>query len=200
VTNAITKQVRSSSRAYAGAQLGMTPARLPKRQRRKIDWAAALSPFGWVIVAHGPRRAGCSGRLRSERASCAKNSAAELRRDPALRAGGCGGGDCQQQHERCPKARCTAGSVGFARTASSFALAGAAPIPRGERALSQLAEMGQPRQLARWLGCALNGFLSWFLPSVVGASGSLTGYRWESNVSVNCSKQNELDYRMIELR
>ena len=52
VTNAIYNAgFGSSSRAYEGAQLGMTPARFAAGGRgEQIGWASAPSPFGWVIV------------------------------------------------------------------------------------------------------------------------------------------------------
>jgi AraC family transcriptional regulator of adaptative response/methylated-DNA-[protein]-cysteine methyltransferase len=41
----------SSSRAYEGAQLGMTPGRFAKGgQGEQIGWCAAQSPFGWMVV------------------------------------------------------------------------------------------------------------------------------------------------------
>jgi AraC family transcriptional regulator of adaptative response/methylated-DNA-[protein]-cysteine methyltransferase len=41
----------SSSRAYEGAQLGMTPARFAKGGKgEQIGWATARTPFGWVVV------------------------------------------------------------------------------------------------------------------------------------------------------
>ena len=48
----------SSSRAYEGAQLGMTPTRFAKGgEGERIGWCAARSPFGWVIVGSTRTRA-----------------------------------------------------------------------------------------------------------------------------------------------
>ena len=49
----------SASRAYEGTQLGMTPARFAKGGKgERIGWAAAKSPFGWIIVG-GTERGLC---------------------------------------------------------------------------------------------------------------------------------------------
>src|SRR6516165_6383698 len=41
----------SSSRAYEGSQLGMTPARFAQGGKgERIGWCSAKTPFGWVIV------------------------------------------------------------------------------------------------------------------------------------------------------
>ena len=81
----------SSSRAYEGAALGMTPSRFAKGgEGEQIGWAAAKSRFGWVVVGATERglcwlalagtaaEAECWG-LREEFLV-----EATLRRDPAL--------------------------------------------------------------------------------------------------------------------
>ncbi len=41
----------SSSRAYEGAQLGMTPGRFAEGGKgEQIGWCTARSPFGWIVV------------------------------------------------------------------------------------------------------------------------------------------------------
>jgi AraC family transcriptional regulator of adaptative response/methylated-DNA-[protein]-cysteine methyltransferase len=178
----------SSSRAYDGSSLGMTPARFREGGRgEQIGWCSAPSPFGWVIVGATERglcwlalaatKAGAEATLREEFPE------AELRRDASLsrlvdaalasvRAGtdlftnGSG-------HERLD----LRGTVFQLRVWQALR-----QIPRGEtRTYSQLArEMGQPnatRAVAR--ACALNR-VSVVVPChrVIGVNGSLTGYRW----------------------
>ncbi len=178
----------SSSRAYEGAPLGMTPARFAQGgSGERIGWATARSPFGWVVVgaterglcwlALGATSAEAEASLREE------FPAAELRRDPSLRRLvdaalesvregsdlGRGNGQAEQLDLR--------GTVFQLRVWQALR-----QIPRGEtRTYSQLArEMGIPkstRAVAR--ACATNR-VALVVPChrVVGASGSLTGYRW----------------------
>jgi AraC family transcriptional regulator of adaptative response/methylated-DNA-[protein]-cysteine methyltransferase len=190
VTNAIYEAgFGSSSRAYAGAQLGMTPARFAKGGKgEKIDWAAALSPFGWVIVGATDRGlcwlALGGSAAEAEASLCEEFPLAELRRDPALKrlvdaaaATVSSSTNAAQKHD--------APQVPLDLRGTAFQLRvwqALRTIPRGEtRTYSQLArEMGQPnatRAVAR--ACALNR-VSVLVPChrVVGASGSLTGYRW----------------------
>jgi AraC family transcriptional regulator of adaptative response/methylated-DNA-[protein]-cysteine methyltransferase len=181
----------SSSRAYEGNQLGMTPMRFAQGGRgESIGYAAARSPFGWIVVGATERGlcwlslAGAKGEaeatLRSE------FPAANLRRDPSL-------------------SRWVDAALEFVREGADLVRSAAAPgmtepldlrgtvfqlrvwqalrqIPRGEtRTYSQLArEMGDPkatRAVAR--ACAVNR-VAVLVPChrVVGANGSLTGYRW----------------------
>jgi AraC family transcriptional regulator of adaptative response/methylated-DNA-[protein]-cysteine methyltransferase len=177
----------SSSRAYEGSSLGMTPARFRDGGRgEQIGFAAAQSPFGWMIVGATARglcwlalagtKAEAEATLREEFPE------AELRRDPSL-----------SRLVDAALAAVRAGSDLFANDSSEpLDLRGTVfqlrvwqalrQIPRGEtRTYSQLArEMGEPkatRAVAR--ACALNR-VSVLVPChrVVGASGSLTGYRW----------------------
>jgi AraC family transcriptional regulator of adaptative response/methylated-DNA-[protein]-cysteine methyltransferase len=190
VTDAIyTAGFGSSSRAYEGNQLGMTPARFAQGGKgERISHTAARTPFGWVIVGATERglcwlslaatKAGAEASLRAE------FPAATLRRNPAL-------------------SRLVDAALASLRASTPFVQRAAAPrvpldlrgtvfqlrvwqalkqIPRGEtRSYSQLArEMGIPkstRAVAR--ACATNR-IALVVPChrVVGADGSLTGYRW----------------------
>ena len=90
VTDAIyTAGFESPSRAYEGAQLGMTPARFAQGGKgEEIRWAVGPSPFGWVIVGEtgkglcwlslGATPAEAEAGLRAE------FPAATLRPDPSL--------------------------------------------------------------------------------------------------------------------
>jgi AraC family transcriptional regulator, regulatory protein of adaptative response / methylated-DNA-[protein]-cysteine methyltransferase len=178
----------SSSRAYEGSSLGMTLARFREGGRgEQIGYAAAQSPFGWMIVG-ATKRGLCWLALAATRADAEATlreefPEAEVRRDQSLsrlvdaaldsvRAGtdlfASGSG-----HERLD----LRGTVFQLRVWQALR-----QIPRGEtRTYSQLArEMGQPnatRAVAR--ACALNR-VSVVVPChrVVGVNGSLTGYRW----------------------
>ena len=175
----------SSSRAYEGAQLGMTPARFAQGGRgEQISFTTAQTAFGWLVVgatgrglcwlALGASAAEAEASLRAE------FPLAELRRDAEL-------------------LRLVDAAVemvaGFGKTATTelaLDLRGTAfqlrvwqalrAIPRGEtRSYSELArELGAPkatRAVAR--ACAANR-VALVVPChrVVGASGALTGYRW----------------------
>ncbi len=189
VTNAIYEAgFGSSSRGYEGAQLGMTPARFKKGGAgERIGWATAASPFGRVIV--GATERGLCWLALAATAAEAEASLreefplAELRRDPSLArlvdaavasvTDGRGAGKSGSE----PKALDLRGTAFQLRVWQALRT-----IPRGEtRTYSQLArEMGMPkatRAVAR--ACALNR-VSVLVPChrVVGASGSLTGYRW----------------------
>jgi AraC family transcriptional regulator of adaptative response/methylated-DNA-[protein]-cysteine methyltransferase len=174
----------SSSRAYEGAALGMTPGRFAQGGRGEtIGWSAALSPFGWILVGATGRglcwlsiagsEAEAEGTLRAE------FPAAELHRDAALAGwvdaalATVDGGDA-----RGPELKLDLRGTAFQLRVWQ-ALRG---IPRGEtRSYSQLArEMGDAkstRAVAR--ACATNR-VALVVPChrVVGVSGSLTGYRW----------------------
>lgn len=178
----------SSSRAYEGSQLGMTPARFAQGGKgEQIRWCSARSPFGWIVVGSTDRGL-CWLSLGSTREE-AENSlreefpAADLRRDTSLsemvemalasvregsdltRSGSLGGGlDLR-------------GTVFQLRVWQALR-----QIPRGEtRSYSDVArEIGEPnatRAVAR--ACAMNR-VALIVPChrVVGADGSLTGYRW----------------------
>jgi AraC family transcriptional regulator of adaptative response/methylated-DNA-[protein]-cysteine methyltransferase len=189
VTNAIYEAgFGSSSRAYEGAQLGMTPARFAQGSKgERIGWATARTPFGWMVVgatdrglcwlALGSTAAEAESSLREE------FPLATLRRDPSLSrlvdaalASVREGSDLGRNNSPLESLDLR-GTVFQLRVWQALR-----QIPRGEtRTYSQLArEMGIPnstRAVAR--ACATNR-VAVVVPChrVVGVSGSLTGYRW----------------------
>jgi AraC family transcriptional regulator of adaptative response/methylated-DNA-[protein]-cysteine methyltransferase len=189
VTNAIYEAgFGSSSRAYEGSALGMTPARFAKGGKGEvIGWATARTPFGWMIVgaterglcwlALGSTSAEAQASLREE------FPLATLRRDASLSglveaalASVRDGSDLVESRGRLDSLDLR-GTVFQLRVWQALRA-----IPRGEtRSYSQLArEMGEPkatRAVAR--ACALNR-VALLVPChrVVGVRGSLTGYRW----------------------
>ena len=177
----------SSSRAYEGNQLGMTPARFAQGGHgERIGFASARTPFGWMIVG-ATERGLCWLSLADTKSDAEKSLRAEfpaatLRRDPSLSwlvdsaIESVGSGDSFVQNENATKLDLR-GTVFQLRVWQALR-----QIPRGEtRSYSQLArEMGEPkatRAVAR--ACALNR-VALLVPChrVVGANGSLTGYRW----------------------
>jgi len=189
VTNAIYNAgFGSSSRAYEGAQLGMTPACFAKGGKgEQIGFTTARSPFGWIVVgatdrglcwlALGSSSAEAEASLREE------FPLATLRRDPSLASlvdaalASVRDGDDLAHSRRGPETLDLRGTVFQLRVWQALRA-----IPRGEtRTYSQLArELGNAnatRAVAR--ACALNR-VSLMVPChrVVGVSGSLTGYRW----------------------
>jgi len=189
VTNAIYNAgFGSSSRAYEGSQLGMTPARFAKGgEGEHIGWAAAPSVFGWMIVG-ATERGLCWLSLAGTKAEAEASlreefPAAELRRDSSLARWmdialkSIGSGTSKVQEAAAPQVLDLRGTVFQLRVWQALT-----QIPRGEtRSYSQLArELGDPkatRAVAR--ACATNR-VALMVPChrVVGASGSLTGYRW----------------------
>ena len=190
MTNAIYEAgFGSSSRAYEGAQLGMTPARFAKGGKgEKIGWATARSPFGWMIVG-ATERGLCwlalAGTAAEAEASLrAEFPLAELRRDPSLTglveaavAAVARGTDalakarpgrrpwiCAGRRFNCACGRLCA-RFRAARRAATANWRASWAIPTATRAVAR--------------ACALNR-VSVLVPChrVVGASGSLTGYRW----------------------
>lgn len=177
----------SPSRAYEGAQLGMTPARFAQGGKgEEIRWAVGPSPFGWVIVGKtgrglcwlslAPSAADAEASLREE------FPAATLRPDPSL--SGLVDAALENVREGADlDGRNRIGSLDLRGTIFQLRVWQALrQIPRGEtRTYSQLArEMGDPnatRAVAR--ACASNR-VALVVPChrVVGAGGSLTGYRW----------------------
>jgi AraC family transcriptional regulator of adaptative response/methylated-DNA-[protein]-cysteine methyltransferase len=178
----------SPSRAYEASRLGMTLRRFAQGGKgEEIGVCSAPSPFGWVIVG-ATRRGLCWLSLAATKAEAEATLRAEfpeanLRRDPAL-------------------ARWVELAVESVRSGAELVQKAAAPqvldlrgtafqlrvwqalrqIPRGEtRSYSQLArELGDAkavRAVAR--ACAANR-VAILVPChrVVGADGSLTGYRW----------------------
>jgi len=189
VTNAIYEAgFSSSSRAYEGAQLGMTPARFAKGGKgEKIGFTTARSPFGWIVVGSTTRGLcwlALAGTSAEAEASLRREfPEAELRRDPSLSKlvdlaiATVAGGARSIQNQAAPELFDLRGTAFQLRVWQALR-----KIPRGEtRTYSQLArELGEPnatRAVAR--ACALNR-VSVLVPChrVVGVSGSLTGYRW----------------------
>ncbi len=178
----------SSSRAYEGAQLGMTPARFAQGGKgERIGWATARTPFGWMVVG-ATERGLCwlaLGATSAEAESSLRDEfpLATLRRDPSLSrlvdaalASVREGSDLRRSSSLL-EALDLRGTVFQLRVWQALR-----QIPRGEtRTYSQLArEMGIPkstRAVAR--ACATNR-VAVLVPChrVVGVSGSLTGYRW----------------------
>jgi len=182
----------SSSRAYEGAALGMTPGRFARGGRgERIAYTTARSPFGWLVVG-ATERGLCwlalgSTATEAETSLRAEFPLAELRRDPSL--AGLVDAAVGQVVQVSEAGR---GSGPDAGQSPVLDLRGTAfqlrvwqvlrAIPRGEtRSYSQLArELGEPkavRAVAR--ACATNR-VALVVPChrVVGASGELTGYRW----------------------
>jgi AraC family transcriptional regulator of adaptative response/methylated-DNA-[protein]-cysteine methyltransferase len=178
----------SSSRAYEGNQMGMTPARFAQGGKgEQIAWASARSPFGWVIVGATPRglcwlslaasKAEAEASLRSE------FPAAVLRSDPALLRLVDAALESVREGNDLTVNRGRIDALDLRGTVFQLRVWQALrQIPRGEtRSYSQLArELGDPkatRAVAR--ACASNR-VALLVPChrVVGADGSLTGYRW----------------------
>jgi AraC family transcriptional regulator of adaptative response/methylated-DNA-[protein]-cysteine methyltransferase len=189
VTDAIyTAGFGSSSRAYEGSQLGMTPARFAQGGKgERIGFTSASSPFGWTVVGATDRGlcwlSLAATKSEAEATLRAEFPAAALRRDPSLTRlvdaalesvrEGTDLGRRDDHGERLD----LRGTVFQLRVWQALR-----QIPRGEtRSYSQLArELGNPkatRAVAR--ACATNR-VALLVPChrVVGASGSLTGYRW----------------------
>ena len=189
VTDAIyTAGFGSSSRAYDANTLGMAPARFASGgSGEQIGFTTARTPFGWMVVG-GTARGLCWLALaatKSEAEATLRDEfpAARLKADPSLaryveEALACvREGDDLSASRSHPDALDLRGTVFQLRVWQALR-----QIPRGEtRSYSQLArEMGEPkatRAVAR--ACALNR-VAVLVPChrVVGASGSLTGYRW----------------------
>lgn len=184
VTNAIYEAgFGSSSRAYEGAQLGMTPARFAQGGKgERIGYTTSSSRFGWLVVGATARglcwlALGATS-AEAEVSLCEEFPAAELHRDPSL----AGMVDAaiamvEGRDEKSPLALDLRGTAFQLKVWQALRR-----IPHGEtRSYSQLArELGDPkatRAVAR--ACALNR-VSLVVPChrVVGASGKLTGYRW----------------------
>ncbi|XBH20115.1 methylated-DNA--[protein]-cysteine S-methyltransferase [Telmatobacter sp. DSM 110680] len=178
----------SSSRAYEGAQLGMTPGSFAQGGKgERIGWCSAPSPFGRVIV--GATERGLCWLSLAETAEEAETSlraefpAAELQRDPSLSRLVDAALQMVRDGSDLSANRRLGGALDLRGTVFQLRVWQALrQIPRGEtRSYSELArEMGEPkatRAVAR--ACAMNR-VALVVPChrVVGASGSLTGYRW----------------------
>ncbi|MGC9224956.1 MAG: bifunctional transcriptional activator/DNA repair enzyme AdaA [Terracidiphilus sp.] len=178
----------AASRAYEANQLGMTPRRFAQGGKgEEIRVCSAPSPFGWVVVG-ATRRGLCWLALAATKAEAEATVRAEfplaaLRRDPSLARwveiaveSVISGRNLVQ--DQAPAERLDLrGTVFQLRVWQALK-----QIPRGQtRSYSQLArELGDAnavRAVAR--ACATNR-VAILVPChrVVGASGSLTGYRW----------------------
>jgi AraC family transcriptional regulator, regulatory protein of adaptative response / methylated-DNA-[protein]-cysteine methyltransferase len=178
----------SASRAYEGTQLGMTPQRFAQGGKgERIGWCSARTPFGWIIVG-ATERGLCWLSLGATRAETEVSlreefPLAELHRDPALERWVQAALAMVSQNK--PAAKKSVAPLPMDLRGTAFQLKvwqALRQIPRGEtRSYSQLArELGNAnatRAVAR--ACATNR-VAILVPChrVVGASGSLTGYRW----------------------
>jgi AraC family transcriptional regulator of adaptative response/methylated-DNA-[protein]-cysteine methyltransferase len=178
----------SSSRAYEADPLGMTPAKFASGGcGERIGYATGSTPFGWMIV--GATERGLCWLALADTESAALQTlrdefpAAELHRDPEL-AGTVEAALASVREGRDLSETLTSKSALDLR-GTVFQLRvwqALRHIPRGEtRSYSQLAaDLGDPnatRAVAR--ACATNR-VAILVPChrVVGATGSLTGYRW----------------------
>jgi AraC family transcriptional regulator, regulatory protein of adaptative response / methylated-DNA-[protein]-cysteine methyltransferase len=178
----------SSSRAYESAQLGMTPARFASGGNGEtIGFTTARTPFGWMVVgaterglcwlALGATSAEAEGSLREE------FPLAKVRRDASLSTLVDAALDSVRDGSDLGRSGSGLDSLDLRGTVFQLRVWEALRrIPRGEtRSYSELArEIGEPkatRAVAR--ACALNR-VAVVVPChrVVGANGSLTGYRW----------------------
>jgi AraC family transcriptional regulator of adaptative response/methylated-DNA-[protein]-cysteine methyltransferase len=189
VTNAIySAGFGSSSRGYDGAQLGMTPTRFAQGGRgEQIGYATAPSPFGWIVVGATARGlcwlALAATSAEAEASLREEFPLATLEPDPSL-AGLMDAALAEVCGPTSPSKKLAAPQVLDLR-GTAFQLRvwqALCQIPRGEtRSYSQLArELGNPkatRAVAR--ACAMNR-VALVVPChrIVGATGSLTGYRW----------------------
>ena len=178
----------SSSQAYEGSGLGMTPARFAQGGKgEQIGWCAAPSPFGWIVVG-GTERGLCWLSLAGSKAEAAATLRAEfpaatLKRDAALEKWVDAAMAFVREGEDLVRNQASAERLDLRGTVFQLRVWQALrQIPRGEtRTYSQLArEMGMPkstRAVAR--ACATNR-VALLVPChrVIGVSGSLTGYRW----------------------
>jgi AraC family transcriptional regulator of adaptative response/methylated-DNA-[protein]-cysteine methyltransferase len=197
VTNAIYEAgFGSSSRAYEGSALGMTPARFAKGgQGENIRFTTAQSAFGWLVVGATARGlcwlALASTSAEAEASLREEFPLAEIERDQALAgmvnvALATVADDRQRPQDQLGESAVPQPlglKLDLRGTAFQLRVWQALrAIPRGQtRTYSQLArDLGDPkatRAVAR--ACATNR-VSIVVPChrVVGASGSLTGYRW----------------------
>jgi AraC family transcriptional regulator of adaptative response/methylated-DNA-[protein]-cysteine methyltransferase len=179
----------SSSRAYEGAQLGMSPVRFAQGGRgEQIGYTTARSPFGWLAV--GATARGLCWLALEATAEEAEASLREefplagLRQEPSLSIWvDAALAQVSGSETNAPPQNEPAMPLDLRGTAFQLRVWQALrAIPRGRTvSYSQLAsELGNPkatRAVAR--ACATNR-VALVVPChrVVGASGSLTGYRW----------------------
>jgi len=178
----------SSSRAYEGNHLGMTPQRFAQGGKgERIAFTSATSPFGWIVVG-ATERGLCwlslaSTRTEAERSLHAEFPAAELRRDPSLSRWVELAIQSLRDGADLPLSRADADSLDLRGTIFQLRVWQALrQIPRGKTlTYGQLArEIGEPRAIrAVARACAANR-VAILVPChrVIGADGSETGYRW----------------------
>lgn len=178
----------SSSRAYEGDPLGMTPARFATGGRgEQIGFATARSPFGWMIVG-ATERGLCWLALADSESDVEQTlreefPAAVLHRDDSLAQLIDAALHSVREGSDLSETLSSKNALDLRGTVFQLRVWQALRrIPRGEtRSYSQVAaELGEPnatRAVAR--ACATNR-VAILVPChrVVGASGSLTGYRW----------------------
>jgi AraC family transcriptional regulator of adaptative response/methylated-DNA-[protein]-cysteine methyltransferase len=189
VTNAIyAAGFGSASRAYEGTQLGMTLGKFAQGGKgERIGWCAAPSKFGWIIVG-GTERGLCWLSLAATKAEAEASlreefPLADLHSDAALSRWVESAVATVSGDKTSKKPAATDLPLDLRGTTFQLRVWQALRnIPQGEtRTYSQLArELGNEnatRAVAR--ACATNR-VSILVPChrVVGASGSLTGYRW----------------------
>jgi AraC family transcriptional regulator of adaptative response/methylated-DNA-[protein]-cysteine methyltransferase len=192
VTNAVYEAgFGSSSRAYEGAALGMTPARFAQGGRgEQIGYTTARSSFGWIVVgatARGLCWLALAGTSAEAEASLrAEFPAATLRRDPSLSrmveaALAVVSGPTNPSKTLAPPQ--VAQMLDLRGTAFQLRVWQALrAIPRGQtRSYSQLArELGNPNATRAVARASATNRVALVVPChrVVGVSGALTGYRW----------------------
>lgn len=178
----------STSRAYEGSTLGMTPSRFSAGGRgERIAWTTTPSPFGLMVVG-ATERGICwlsfaDSEKEAEEALRAEFFAATLCADRSLAGRVDAAIDAVRAGCDLTESRMRADALDLRGTVFQLRVWEALRnIPRGEtRSYSQLAaELGNPnatRAVAR--ACATNR-VAVLVPChrVVGANGSLTGYRW----------------------
>jgi AraC family transcriptional regulator of adaptative response/methylated-DNA-[protein]-cysteine methyltransferase len=189
VTDSIYKAgFSSSSRAYEGSQLGMTPRRFAQGGKgERIDFTTANSPFGWVVAGATDRglcwlsiaatRAEAESSLRVEFPLATLRNDLSLSRWVELAVQSIHSGKNLIQNQTAAEPLDLRGTVFQLRVWQALR-----KIPRGEtRSYSQLArDLGHPRAIrAVARACALNR-VAILVPChrVVSANGSLSGYRW----------------------
>jgi AraC family transcriptional regulator, regulatory protein of adaptative response / methylated-DNA-[protein]-cysteine methyltransferase len=189
VTNAIYEAgFSSASRAYEGTQLGMTPSRFAQGGKgERIGWCCSHSKFGCMIVG-ATERGLCWLSLAATKAEAEATlreefPLADLHRDPAVSRWVDAAIALVGQEKPSGAKADVSLPIDLRGTAFQLRVWQAlCEIPRGEtRSYSQLArELGNAnatRAVAR--ACATNR-IAILVPChrVVGAGGSLTGYRW----------------------
>jgi AraC family transcriptional regulator of adaptative response/methylated-DNA-[protein]-cysteine methyltransferase len=178
----------SSSRAYEGNQLGMTPSRFAQGGKgEQIGFASERTPFGWMIVGATERglcwlslaasKAEAEASLRSE------FPAAAMRRDPSLSRLVDAALENVREGNDLTENRGRTDTLDLRGTVFQLRVWQALrKIPRGEtRSYSQLArELGNPKATRAVARACVTNRVALVVPChrVVGADGSLTGYRW----------------------